>query len=159
MKFKSIQPFSYLTIAIQVLQLKPSEARLNLLHHDHVVNDESSDSSTDSNDDGFININELHGSSSSESIQSIIEVSEEKNLSKSNLLMAPAGSFCSIIERGNLCQKNSQCLNMQVGYEKTSRLEMEIGFTREALQKRLQNLVGASIKKFENNNEVTFWVF
>lgn len=136
------------------MTLKPSQARLNLI--DNEIVSDGDDDSVESSSDSFevdLDIKQLQRSISVTSVQSAMNVSNEKNSSTTNLLVAPSASATSV---------NESCIKYFINEVKQNASKEEnlqhedsgLEFSREELQARLQNLVLNSILNFNGDPEV-----
>ena len=137
-----------------VLKVRPSIARTNLLSTTqpklcHYKSD--SDSSEE-----LIEVTELHKSISNVSFESFLLVNSQRSSKANFLLNAPSTSYASIcVNEENFIEiptrdfpnddKNSNCDDLDV---------LNIGFMRNQMKKRLDNLVNRAKKFFKGDAEV-----
>jgi hypothetical protein len=103
---------------------------------------ESSDSLSESSE-GLFEVREICHSISIDSLHSCVDAS-----SKTNLLLAPSVSATSILERSQFAEHAKEIIEKVKKYAVEEKCS-EIGFNREELVHRLQNLVAKSLKKFK----------
>lgn len=140
------------------MKLKPSIARTNLLSSSassyHYHHDSASNSS-----DEFIEITELHKSiSSKSSLESLMLINDSQtSLNVNFLLNAPSTSTTML----NNIDYDMPSLNVLQANDKNSKYISDgdedvlgIGFTRNQMKKRLENLVKNAVKSFKGDIEV-----
>jgi hypothetical protein len=117
------------------IQLKPSKARLSLTQIQHENrNPETSDSEDDA-DEGLFELRNC-----------LSDASDDENSSTINLLV-PSSSTTTLRDR-------FPEYTVEASDEVKSHSVNDLGFTRDELLKRLQNLVNKSIKNLNGDDEV-----
>lgn len=125
------------------MSLKTSKAHIDLISQcfDTVSRDDEATVSLDSDYDAMCDVQDLQRSVSTASFTSLQMSTQLKNSSKTNLLIASV-SACSVLETPQFTALHeSQPVSVKSTF---------FSFTRDDLQKRLQNLVKKSIKKNYN---------
>lgn len=131
------------------MNVRPSIARTNLLSttQPKFYHYESASNSSEE----LIEVTELHKSISNISFDSFLLVNSQRSSKANFLLNAPSTSYTSIfVNEENFIEfpkddKNSNCEDLDV---------LNIGFTRNQMKKRLDNLVKRAMKFFKGDAEV-----
>lgn len=131
------------------MNVRPSIARTNLLSttQPKFYHYESASNSSEE----LIEATELHKSISNISFDSFLLVNSQRSSKANFLLNAPSTSYTSIfVNEENFIEfpkddKNSNCEDLDV---------LNIGFTRNQMKKRLDNLVKRAMKFFKGDAEV-----
>lgn len=153
------------------MPLKESQAQMNLLKPENKSTDDETvgDSSSDSSESVF-EIIELHRSVSAASIESADGTLNLKNSSTTNLLLDPSTSVAILYEEIRPTMEHSKVKSHPAIEDQKAKvypesedpksqaaedeLEIELGFTRDQLHKRLNNLMKLSVKNYNGDPEV-----